>query len=53
MHDERWNKLPRKKDPNGEVGLQLAGAGIAIKHCRVLYDSENRKAIIMPNEEDP
>ncbi|CDW74930.1 chromosome-associated kinesin klp1 [Stylonychia lemnae] len=42
-----------KRDPNGEVALQLAGAGIVIKHCQIQYDDETRASYILPNEEDP
>ena len=42
-----------KKDPNGEVALLLAGAGVAINHAIVQYNGETRQAIIKPNPDDP
>jgi hypothetical protein len=33
--------------------LSINGVGIAVNHCIIIYNSENRETYVHPNSEDP
>ena len=42
-----------KANKESSPDIVISGVGIANAHCKLGYNEEERKAVIIPNEEDP